>query len=178
MIRDNTFVLTLRMDEVSFARLDVLRRRHFPPHIDFLPAHLTLFHALSEDQVWRLQTAHPSLTGQAIPLQFVRPTLIGRGVAIQVARGALTDLHGRIVAALGHGSTRQDRRPFQPHVTIQNKVTREDAKTTFTEVAKEFSPWSGHGIGLDVWRYGEGPWALHSCLAFESKQYPCTRRVT
>jgi hypothetical protein len=165
MIRDDTFVLTLRMDEVSFARLDVLRRRYYPRDINFLPAHITLFHALTDQQVARLLIARPSLTGQAIPLEFVRPTLIGRGVAIEVGRGALSDLHSRMIEALGHGLTRQDRQPFRPHVTIQNKVTRADAKATFSEVAKDFSPWPGHGTGLDVWRYLGGAWAPHLHLA-------------
>jgi hypothetical protein len=166
MIRDDTFVLTLRMDEVSFTRLDALRRRYFPRYINFLPAHITLFHALTDEQVSRLPSAGPSLIGESIPLEFVRPTLIGRGVAIQVGRGALSGLHSRIIEALGHGLTRQDRQPFRPHVTIQNKVTRADAKATFSAVANDFSPWPGHGIGLDVWRYLGGPWAPHLHLSF------------
>lgn len=166
MIRDDTFVLTLRMDEVSFTRLDVLRGRYFPRDINFLPAHITLFHALTDKQVSRLLIARPGLPGKSIPLEFVRPALIGRGVAIQVGRGALSDLHSRMIEALGHGLTRQDRQPFRPHVTIQNKVTRADAKATFSEVAKDFSPWPGHGVGLDVWRYLGGPWAPHLHLAF------------
>jgi 2'-5' RNA ligase len=166
MIRDNTFVLTLGMDEVSFARLDELRRRYFPPDINFIPAHLTLFHALTPEQVSRLVGAHPGLSGPSIPLQFVRPLLIGRGVAIQVAGGELTELQRRLIGALGAGLTRQDRAPFRPHVTIQNKVTRERAKATFARVASNFEPWSGRGIGLDVWRYLGAKWAPHLHLAF------------
>jgi 2'-5' RNA ligase len=166
MTRDDTFVVTLRLDEVSFTRLEQLRRRHFPPDINLLPAHLTLFHALNHEQVSRLPSTLPSLTVKSIPLQFVRPTLIGRGVAIEVACGELSDLHARMIEALGHGLTRQDRKPFRPHVTIQNKVTREAAKVTFSQVANGFSPWAGHGIGLDVWRYLGGPWAQQSQLSF------------
>jgi 2'-5' RNA ligase len=166
MIRDDTFVVTLTMDEVSFTRLDLLRRRYFPRDINFIPAHLTLFHALTDEQVSRLPSACPSPAGQSIPLQFVRPTLIGRGVAIAIARGELSDLHVRMIEALGHGLTRQDRRPFRPHVTIQDKVTREAARATFSEVANGFSPWAGAGIGLDVWRYLGGQWAPRLHLPF------------
>jgi 2'-5' RNA ligase len=166
MIRDNTFVLTLGIDEVSFARLDEWRRRYFPPDINFIPAHLTLFDALTPEQVSRLVSAHPGLSGQSIPLQFVRPFLIGRGVAIGVAGGELTTLHGRMIEAVGQGLTRRDRAPFRPHVTIQNKVTREHARATFARVASNFEPWSGRGIGLDVWRYLGAQWAPHLHLAF------------
>jgi 2'-5' RNA ligase len=166
MIRDDTFVVTLRMDEVSFARLDLLRTRYFPPDINSLPAHLTLFYALTDEQVSRLPAARTRLTDRSISLQFVRPTLIGRGVAIEVAGGELSDLRVRMTEMLGHGLTRQDREPFRPHVTIQNKVTREAAKVTFSEVAHGFSPWAGQGIGLDVWRYPGGPWAPQLHLSF------------
>ena len=124
MIRDDTFVLTLRMDELSFARLDEWRRRYFPPDVNFIPAHLTLFDALTPEQVSRLEDAHAGVGSQSVPLQFVRPFLIGRGVAIAVARGELTELQGRLRDALGPGLSRQDRAPFHPHVTIQNKDRR------------------------------------------------------
>jgi len=166
MIRDDTFVLTLRMDEVSFARLDEWRRRYGPPDINFIPAHLTLFDALTPEQVSRLADVHAAVGSQAIPLQFVRPFLIGRGVAIAVARGELTAFHGRMIEALGQGLTRQDRAPFRPHVTIQSKVIREDAKAAFARVSSNFEPWSGRGVGLDVWRYLGAKWAPHSHLAF------------
>jgi 2'-5' RNA ligase len=166
MIRDATFVLTLRLDELSFARLNALRTRHFPPDINFLPAHLTLCHALTDEQISGLSAARPGLTDRSIPLQFVRPVLIGRGVAIEVARGEVSGLHARMIEALGHGLTRQDRQPFRPHVTIQNKVTRQDAKATLSQVLEEFSPWQGHGVGLDVWRYLGGPWSPHVYLPF------------
>ena len=39
-------ILTLRFDGEAFARLDDLRRAHFPPERNQIPAHLTLFHAL------------------------------------------------------------------------------------------------------------------------------------
>ncbi|MDB6162482.1 MAG: hypothetical protein JWO04_6188 [Gammaproteobacteria bacterium] len=166
MIRDDTFVVTLRMDEVSFARLDVLRTRYFPPDINSLPAHLTLFYALTDEQVSRLPAAGTGLAVGSIPLEFVRPILIGHGVAIEVAGRELSDLHVRLTEVLGHGLTRQDRQPFRPHVTIQNKVTREAAKVTFSGVAHGFSPWAGHGIGLDVWRYLGGQLAPQLQLSF------------
>jgi 2'-5' RNA ligase len=114
-----------------------------------------------------LAGAHAGLSRQPIALQFVRPFLIGRGVAIAVARGELTTLHGWMIETLGQGLTRQDRSPFRPHVTIQNKVTREDAQATLARVASNFEPWSGRGTGLDVWRYRGAKWAPHLHLAFD-----------
>lgn len=39
-------ILTLRLDPVTFARLDALRQARFPDRGYRLPAHQTLFHAL------------------------------------------------------------------------------------------------------------------------------------
>jgi 2'-5' RNA ligase len=166
MIRDDTFVVTLRMDEVSFARLDVLRTRYFPADINSLPAHLTLFYALTDEQVSRLPAAGTGPADRSIPLKFVRPILIGHGVAIEVAGGELSNLHVRLTGVLGHGLTRQDRQTFRPHVTIQNKVTREAAMETFLAVRQSFSAWAGHGIGLDIWRYLDGRLAPQLHLSF------------
>jgi hypothetical protein len=42
-------ILTLKMDRESFSRFEGLRQAHFPPHRNFIPAHLTLFHHLPGD---------------------------------------------------------------------------------------------------------------------------------
>src|SRR4029453_16066199 len=39
-------ILTLQLDERSFAFFDSQRRSYFPPERNFIPAHLTLFHHL------------------------------------------------------------------------------------------------------------------------------------
>ena len=39
-------IVTLKLDPVTFSRLDALRRAHFPAHSNLIPAHLSLFHKL------------------------------------------------------------------------------------------------------------------------------------
>ena len=46
--------MTLRLDGASFDRLQTLRQRHFPSSLNWLPAHLTLLHTLSSEQVARI----------------------------------------------------------------------------------------------------------------------------
>ncbi|WP_228763515.1 2'-5' RNA ligase family protein [Brevundimonas sp. SPF441] len=43
-------IVTAALDARAFAYFEALRRRHFPPHLNQIPAHLTLFHALPGDQ--------------------------------------------------------------------------------------------------------------------------------
>jgi hypothetical protein len=77
-----TYIVTAEMDD-SFAWLDSLRRQHFPPKHNFLPAHLTLFHRLSPAQVAVLR----SIDVPTIPvhIHFDRVVLLGLGVALHVS---------------------------------------------------------------------------------------------
>ena len=79
---DRTFILTAELDGASFDWLDELRRAHFPPERNLLPAHLTLFHRLSPAQSGRLCDAALPATpipmthmGQSIP-DFLRPDIL------------------------------------------------------------------------------------------------------
>ncbi|NJM07417.1 2'-5' RNA ligase family protein [Candidatus Gracilibacteria bacterium] len=43
---EEPLILTVLLDEDTFRRFDGLRRTHFPPQRNLIPAHITLFHAL------------------------------------------------------------------------------------------------------------------------------------
>jgi hypothetical protein len=42
-----TLIITAELDAVYFARLDGLRREHFPAERNLLSAHLTMFHQVA-----------------------------------------------------------------------------------------------------------------------------------
>jgi 2'-5' RNA ligase len=163
---DERFVVTLRMDERSFATLNSLRQRYFPPARNFLSAHLTLFHALTVEHCERVRAAAVALPTSQISLEFVRPASIGAGVIITVASEGLTSLHSTLKQTLGSGLTAQDQQRPRPHVTVQNKVTAALAKATLAEVEAGFTPWWGHGLGLEIWRFLGGPWAPYAYYPF------------
>lgn len=117
---DPTYILTAELDPDSFDRLDGLRRQHFPPERNLLPAHLTLFHRLSSAQAGR-QRAFESPTGP-VPLLFDAPLLLGFGVAIQIRSPELEQVRSAALATMGGEFSRQDSQAWRPHVTIQNKV--------------------------------------------------------
>lgn len=150
-------VVTLALDGQSQARLDALRRRHFPSERNLVPAHVSLFHAVPEttqplDDV-RAACARPPFT---VEVSGVRP--LGRGTALAVEAAELHEVHGQLAAAWAPVLTRQDRQPFRPHVTVQNKVTPEAARALLAELAAGFEPWRARALGIDVWRYVGGPW--------------------
>lgn len=153
-------ILTLKLDASAFARLDALRQAHFPPERNFLSAHITLFHALPGDQeeairqtLQRICTATP-----LIPLAFPTVRSLGRGVAVVVESPPLLDLRRRLATTWHDWLGAQDRQRYQPHVTIQNKVTGVVARQLYEQLAASWQPFSGQGEGLSLWRYQGGPW--------------------
>ena len=94
-----TCILTAEMDNESFAWLDGLRHRHFPPERNFLAAHLTLFHRLSRLQVARLGSL--AVSRAPIELQFDRVVFLGHNVAVRVRSAALERVSNEIRLGLG-----------------------------------------------------------------------------
>src|SRR5215217_6904909 len=50
-------VLTLALDAATAAWLEALRRAHFPPERNLVPAHVTLFHALPGEAIAAVRAA-------------------------------------------------------------------------------------------------------------------------
>lgn len=76
----STFILTAELDAESFAWLDGLRRKHFPPERNLLSAHLTMFHRLSPEHVDHLLGV--AIPARPIPIVFSDVTFLGFGNAI------------------------------------------------------------------------------------------------
>jgi hypothetical protein len=159
-----TYILTAEMDGASFAWLDDLRRRHFPAARNFLQAHLTMFHTLSSAQADRL--AEMVLPHAQVDLHFQAPVFLGAGVAIKVRSPNLEGLRDRIKRLFGGDATRQDFQRWSPHVTVQNKVHRDEARNLFRELTDEFAKRSGSATGLLLWEYLGGPWRLERRYPF------------
>ena len=161
-------ILTLKIDDTTFAHLDGLRQAHFPPERNFLAAHITLFHALPGDQVEAiratLQTSCAATPAIALALPGVR--FLGRGVAVMVESPRLLALRGELAERWQEWLTPQDRQRYQPHVTIQNKVTPTVARNLYEELRATWQPLAGLGEGLLLWRYLSGPWEAVAVLPF------------
>lgn len=153
-----TYILTAELDAESFDWLDGLRRTHFPPERNLLPAHVTLFHRLSSDQTKLLAAC--GLPRDPVSILFDAPILLGSGVAIRVRSPGLERLRTATRDAMGGEFPRQDSQTWRPHVTIQNKVTADAARRLFGRMQEGFEPRSGYVTGLLVWEYLGGPWRL------------------
>lgn len=161
-------ILTLAFDEATFARFDGLRRRHFPEHLNFIPAHATLFHHLPGDRERAVIETVASLARAEAPPEVavtgVRFT--GRGVAYTLESPRLEAFRGRLAQAFAEALTAQDRQGWRPHVTVQNKVRPETARALHAALAADFAPHRFTAPAALLWRYLGGPWEALARLNF------------
>lgn len=153
-------ILTLALDDASFARFEGLRRRHFPADRNFIPAHLTLFHHLPGAELASIQAelAASAARQQRLALEVEGLRFLGRGVAFTLRSPELLQLRGRLAEAWAPWLGPQDRQPFRPHVTVQNKAAPAAARELHATLASGFAPFNAEGRGLLLWRYLGGPW--------------------
>lgn len=153
-------ILTLALDAASFARLDALRREHFPPTLNRIPAHVTLFHHLPGGEESAIAAALARACAERGPSR-VRVTglfPLGRGVAFRLEAPEVASLRAGLARAWEGWLTPQDRQGWRPHVTVQNKVGPEQARDTLAQLGAGFAPWEAQAEGLLLWRYKGGPW--------------------
>jgi len=153
-------VVTAELDRQTFAWLDGLRRAHFPPERNFLSAHLTLFHALpgALDDHISGELVGVSSAAKSVDAVAARWMLLGRGVAMALVAPALVALRGELARRLADVLTRQDAGTFRPHVTVQNKVTPEEARDLKARLDAGYTPRPVRIPALHLWRYDGGPW--------------------
>jgi 2'-5' RNA ligase len=160
-------VVTLELDEVSQARFDRERSRYFPAARTVIGAHVTLFHALpgAHEETVRSSLSRSAVRGP-FPVRVVEVFSLGAGVAYRLVATELRAVHAHISADCSAWLTAQDKQPFRPHVTVQNKVAAEVARRTLTELQAAFAPFECTGLALRLWRYEGGPWTGLDRLPF------------
>ena len=161
-----TNVLTLRLEEASQAFFEEMRRKHFPPERNQIPAHLTLFHSLPDSDA--VSAVLSRVAGSEPPFRVAVTGLrsLGRGVAYKCASAALLRLHGELAATFDEHLNPQDRQRFMPHIVIQNKATAEQARHLLAELERSFHALEADAVGLDLWHYLGGPWELAETFPF------------
>jgi hypothetical protein len=165
---DDPLVLTLMLDADTQAWLDALRRAHFPPERNLVPAHITLFHALPGAEFAAIvATLTEECRGVARSgVRIGPPRFLGRGVALDALAPAVAALRTRLAARWRDWLSPQDRQGWRPHATVQNKVGAERARALCAELAASLPVREGCAEGLLLWRYRGGPWEAAGSFAF------------
>lgn len=138
-------VLTLKLDSVSFDRLNALRQQYFPHDRNFLSAHVTMFHALPGEHESDIRETLKALCTHIarFPLAFPSLRFLGKGFAAELEAPELIHLHQRLSTGWHSWLTPQDRQKYKPHVTIQNKVAPEVARAEYEQEAIAWEPMYG-----------------------------------
>ena len=157
-------IVTAEFDEPMQGRLEALRRAHFPPERNHIPAHCTLFHALPgamEAEVLARLTLPGDRCARIGP-----PRFTGRGVALVVEAPGLAALRAALAREWQAVLTPQDRQGWRGHVTVQNKVAPEAARALAARLQVD---WQGsleaRLAALRLWRYRGGPWEAITRIA-------------
>ncbi|MFM6854421.1 MAG: 2'-5' RNA ligase family protein [Sphingopyxis sp.] len=154
-------ILTALMGAEDFAWANALRRSHFPPGRNIVPAHISLFHHLppsGADALVRMMRALCNGPAPAARISGVQK--LGRGVAFSVHSPDLLALWGQVADAFHHHLIPQDQHPPRLHITIQNKADVADARALYAQMAAQFRARPLAITGLAAWWYRAGPWEL------------------
>lgn len=148
-------LITAELPADVLAWAEGLRRAHYPPERNRLQAHVTLFHGLPPSARGEVEQLLAEATGEfAAPQAKVTGIMdLGRGTAFAIDSPGMSALHEMLAQRL-HGLIQQkDTRELRLHVTVQNKVGREDARSLQAELAAGFKPraFLFRGLGLYGW---------------------------
>ena len=161
-------ILTAAFDAVTAQTFQALRDRHFPPRLNIVPAHLTLFHTLPGAELAavdaRLQTLCEAEVAIACAVDGLR--FLGRGVALAMTAPRLTQLRKDLANGWRGWLTNQDGQTFRPHITVQNKVDPVAARALHAQLEAAPPLIRGTIVGLDLWHYRGGPWEPIARYAF------------
>jgi hypothetical protein len=152
-------IVTAEIGQPDLAWLEGLRRRHYPPERNRVPAHLTMFHALPPSGEPELRSRLAQLASGPRPRASIVGLMdLGGGVAFRVVSNDLDRLRTELADGL-HGLLGvQDGGGWRPHVTIQNKVPPKEARALKSALEQGFAPRPLAIAGLGLHRYLDGPW--------------------
>ena len=162
------FIVTASLPDDIFVWADALRRAHFPPERNHLHAHVTRFHAFAPSLFEELRDFLPRVGKDCPPPEGRIAGLmdLGKGTAIALQSPQLLEVRARIAEHF-HGSlTEQDLHEPRLHITIQNKVSKDEARALQADLRDRIEPRSFAFPALELHIYRGGPWEFVKRCAF------------
>jgi 2'-5' RNA ligase len=153
-------IVTAELGPADFAWLDGLRRQHYPAERNRVPAHLTLFHALPPSAEQEVKRSLARACMRSTPIATLTGLMdLGNGVAFRIRSEELDRLREELAAEFHGLLGAQDGAGWVPHVTIQNKVARGQARKLLRQLETSFQPRPLAIAGLQLFRYlDSGEW--------------------
>lgn len=163
-------IVTAEIGANDLAWLDRLRRAHYPPERNRVPAHLTIFHALPPSAEREVRSSLSRTVSAEPPQASIEGLMnLGGGVAYRVVSPQLDGIRSRLADDFHGLLSAQDSGGWRPHVTIQNKVSAKEARALMIEIEQGFCPQPLEIRGLGLHRYIDGPWERLVTYAFRGR---------
>lgn len=165
-------ILTAQLPPDLHRAYTALRTRHFPPERNYLEAHVTLFHALPAQHEAEVIAACQALAARHAPVagEVLGLMSLGRGTAIRLESPGLLRLRDELAGRFHGLLTAQDQHRPRLHVTIQNKVSLEDARSLLEQLQGSIAPRRFAFPGLALFRYCGGPWEKLRAFSFRGSE--------
>lgn len=166
------FILTAALPPDIQGWAEGLRREHYPAERNHLHAHVTLFHSFAPSLFEELKDYLLRLGRDfAAPQAEITGLLdLGTGTAIALKSPQLLALR-QVIAEYFYGSlTAQDLYEPRPHITIQNKVTKREARALQAELGPTINLHHFIFPALELHLYQDGPWELIKRCAFRGAE--------
>ncbi len=136
-----------------------LRRAHFPPERNKLKAHVTLFHALPPSVEGELRDLLGTLAKQPPPAARISGVMkLDGGTALAVDSPGMVELHATIQDRMRGVTILKDCRPLRLHITIQNKVSAQEARALQVRLEATLKPRDFRFRGFELFAFKEGIW--------------------
>ena len=164
-------ILTALLAPPAQAKFEALRRAHYPPEQNRVPAHVSLFHQLPGREFAAIKRRLQAVCGPLPPPQVdvTGVKSLGRGAAFALRSPELDNIHAELADGWGTLLIPQDRGGFRGHVTVQNKATPAVARGTVQALQAGFQPFATTVVAIAIWRYLGGPWEPLGQVVFRGR---------
>ena len=161
-----TTIVTLAMEDGAQQWFEAQRQRYYPPALNRIPAHLSLFHSLPGDRSTGLILREAAAAQRPFSMRVEGVRSMGRGVMYALQAPELMALHRGLAGRFAPYLTPQDKQPLRPHVVVQNKVEPAEAKALLAVLQAGFAEREVRAEGFLWWEYLGGPWRLLERFVF------------
>lgn len=152
-------IIAAELRPADFAWLDGLRRQHYPAERNRVPAHLTVFRSLPPAAEREVTRVLARICSSPPPRAMIAGLMdLGGGVAVRVRSDDLDSMRAEMAEQFHGLLTPQDGSGWIPHVTIQNKVDRGEARRLLRLLETQIGERPLAVRGLKLSRYDDGPW--------------------
>ncbi len=163
-------IVTAEFKPPDFARLEGLRRAHYPAERNRVPVHLTLFHALPPSTLEEARRRLAVHAAGPAPHAIIAGLMdLGGGVAFRIVSEELDFIRDELADHFRGSLGVQDVSGWRPHITIQNKVPPREARALIALLERGFRPGPLGIAGLALHRYLDGPWETLARYPFRGR---------